>query len=63
MGLKKARPRLWKGALGETIAKQSVGWAGGDVRRGWAGELGTAHVPACAGRAGEIDALFDHHVR
>ena len=62
MVLKKARPRLWKGALGETIAKQSVGWAGGDVRRGWAGEL-AQRTSRRAQAGGEIDALFEHHVR
>lgn len=31
--------------------------------RGAAGELGKAHVLACAGRAGEIDALFEYHVK
>jgi hypothetical protein len=43
--------------------KQSVGGPGKNDGAGQAGELAKAHVLACEGRAGEMDALFEDHVK
>jgi hypothetical protein len=63
-GCSKSPSSLGQGARpGLTIAKQSVGRWVNKVAQGGRVSSGKAHVPACAGRAGEMAGFFDSLTR
>ena len=63
-GCSKRPSSLGQGARsGLTIAKQSVGRWVKRLRRVGRVSSGKAHVPACAGRAGEMAGFFDSLTR